>query len=65
MSYSRVRIREGSAAEQINVARELFEEYAAALGIDLGYQGFADELAELAGLLCAAARAAAGCVGGR
>jgi putative acetyltransferase len=49
MSFGSVRIRQASAAEEIDVARALFEEYAAALEIDLGYQGFADELAGLPG----------------
>ena len=49
MSFGSVRIRQASAAEETAVARALFEEYAAALEIDLGYQGFADELAGLPG----------------
>jgi GNAT superfamily N-acetyltransferase len=44
-----MKIRQVSSAEDIDVARALFEEYAAALEIDLGYQGFADELANLPG----------------
>ena len=49
MFLAGVEIRQASSAEEIEAARALFQEYAAALGIDLGYQGFADELAELAG----------------
>jgi GNAT superfamily N-acetyltransferase len=71
MSFGAVRIREASSAEEIDVARALFEEYAAALEIDLGYQGFADELADLPGcyapprgrlLVAWAGDEAAGCV---
>jgi hypothetical protein len=49
MSFGGVRIRQASSAGEIDTARGLFEEYAAALEIDLGYQGFVDELAGLPG----------------
>ena len=49
MSFSSLRIQQASSVEEIDVARALFKEYAAAIEIELGYQGFADELAELPG----------------
>jgi GNAT superfamily N-acetyltransferase len=66
-----VEIRQASSAEEIEAARILFQEYAAALGINLDYQGFADELANLPGcyapprgrlLIAWMADEAAGCV---
>jgi putative acetyltransferase len=71
MLFGHVKIRQVSSAEEIDVARALFEEYAAALEIDLSYQGFADELAGLPGcyalpggrlLVAWAGDEAAGCV---
>ncbi|HEV7745797.1 MAG TPA: GNAT family N-acetyltransferase [Pyrinomonadaceae bacterium] len=40
---------QAQSAEEISCARELFEEYAARLGIDLCFQNFDKELAELPG----------------
>jgi GNAT superfamily N-acetyltransferase len=64
-------IRPADAAQEIDAARTLFEEYATTLGIDLGYQRFTDELAGLPGcytpprgrlLVAWAGDEAAGCV---
>jgi GNAT superfamily N-acetyltransferase len=43
-------IRQATTVDDISCTRELFEEYAAWLNVDLSYQGFAAELAELPGL---------------
>jgi putative acetyltransferase len=40
---------DGHVAEHVPVVRALFEEYAEALGVDLGFQDFERELAELPG----------------
>ncbi len=66
-----VPIREASGAHDLALARELFEEYALWLGVDLCFQGFAGELATLPGryapprgrlLLAGAPGRASGCV---
>ena len=44
-----LRIAEAREPHDFASARELFEEYAASLGLDLGFQGFEEELATLPG----------------
>jgi len=64
-------IREATRAEDIAIARELLREYERALGVDLCFQGFAQELANLPGeyapprgtlLLARDGDAVAGCI---
>ncbi len=71
MAESSIRIVHARTPEQFRAARELFEEYAAWLKVDLCFQGFADELATLPGpyappaghlLLAEAQEGPAGCV---
>jgi ribosomal protein S18 acetylase RimI-like enzyme len=45
----RVEVREATFPDDLVVVRALFEEYAAGVGVDLCFQGFADELAGLPG----------------
>jgi ribosomal protein S18 acetylase RimI-like enzyme len=67
-----VEIVDGHGDEHVPTVRLLFDEYAASLGIDLGFQDFDRELAELPGeyappagrlLLALDGEEAAGCVG--
>jgi ribosomal protein S18 acetylase RimI-like enzyme len=67
-----VQIFQASGPEHLAAVRSLFQEYAASIGIDLCFQGFADELANLPGsyapqrgrlMVAWVDDAAAGCVG--
>ena len=65
-----VRLHDAEGSHDVATTRALFEEYAAALGVDLCFQGFAEELASLPGayasprgcLLLAERDAPVGCV---
>jgi putative acetyltransferase len=66
-----IEIKQAESTAEIAQIRTLFEEYAVALGIDLGFQDFARELAELPGdyaspegriLLAIESETSAGCV---
>jgi putative acetyltransferase len=46
---NRIEILQARSVDEVLKARGMFEEYAASLGIDLGFQGFAEELASLPG----------------
>src|SRR5437870_5536364 len=47
MSTEATRISEATNAADFTTVRELFEEYAVALGVDLSFQNFADELGRM------------------
>lgn len=49
MFWFEVKLVHASSEQQVSIARELFLEYAASLGFDLGFQDFERELDELPG----------------
>jgi putative acetyltransferase len=70
-SETRVRVRQAETAHDVAGVRTLYREYADWIGVDLSYQGFAEELASLPGvyapprgrlLLAESGNAIAGCV---
>lgn len=44
-----MQVRQATSEAEIAAARALFQEYAAVIGVDLCFQGFAEELAQLPG----------------
>lgn len=70
VTMMQTRIREASGRDDMHVVRMLFEEYAASIGVDLCFQGFAQEVASLPGayapprgrLLMAEREQAVGCI---
>lgn len=71
-SQAAVQVREAGSADDFAAASALFQEYAAQLGVDLCFQNFAAELAQLPGmygppagrlLVATAGDAIVGCVG--
>src|ERR1043166_8518831 len=49
MEQAVLKLIQARTSEHLQIARELFEEYAASLGVDLSFQNFEQELARLPG----------------
>jgi GNAT superfamily N-acetyltransferase len=71
IDWEHMHIRQATTSAEIAIARTMFREYADSVRVDLCFQGFADELANLPGLyapprgrllLCWSSETAAGCV---